>query len=315
MDASQSEAITSEEMSSESDSEVISSSEILRRHWDTRVQREPERESAYPGKQVHTDLLWREIKRVIGSRQNLTILDAGAGTGRFSLPLAQAGHQLTHLDIAPGMLEAARHQAEELGLSNILFVEGNIADLSPFPDGHFDLVVCLDSPLSFCGGQYEAALTELLRITAGTLILCVINTFGAILDGGVNFDLEHFGRLKTTRQVYLGGQLDVTEELRQFVPTLMPSWKSFRPAELKALLAQHGSRVEHISAPGTLARFVKPELLTSLFEDRQAYQDYLDFEEQFDADESVLGIGAARAGGLLITACKTTLLPCSDNTS
>ena len=283
--------------------------------WDTRVQCESERESAYPSKQVHTDLLWREIKRAIGSRQNLTILDAGAGTGRFSLPLTQAGHQLTHLDISPGMLEAAKQQAGGQGISNILFVEGNIADLSVFPDSHFDLVLCLDSPLSFCGDQYETALTELLRVTAGTLILCVINTFGAILDGGVNFDLEHFGRLKTTREVYQSGQLNVTEELRQFVPTLMPSWKAFRPAELKALLAQHGSRVEHISAPDTLARFVKPELLTRLFEDRDAYQNYLDFEEQFDADESVLGIGAARAGGLLITACKNILLPCSDSTS
>ena len=33
-------------------------------------------------------------------------------------------------------------------------------------------------------------------------------------------------------------------------------------------------------------------------------QAYLDFEEQFDADESVLGIGAVKAGGLLLTAHK-----------
>ena len=147
---------------------------------------------------------------------------------------------------------------------------------------------------------------ELLRVTAGLLVLCVINALGAITEGGVNFDLEHFGRLKTTRQVFQSGHLEVTEELRQFVPTLMPSWKGFRPAELKALFEQHGGIVERTSAPGTLARFVKPELLTSLFEDQDAYQDYLDFEEQFDAEESVLGIGAARAGGLLVSARKIT---------
>ncbi len=117
----------------------------------------------------------------------------------------------------------------------------------------------------------------------------------------MNFDLEHFGRLKTTLQVYATGQLDVTEELRQFVPTLMPTWKGFRPAELRELLARHGCSIERLSAPGTLARFVKPELLTKLFAAPAAYQDYLDFEEQFDADATVLGIGATRAGGLLVT--------------
>jgi 2-polyprenyl-3-methyl-5-hydroxy-6-metoxy-1,4-benzoquinol methylase len=278
--------------------------EILRAHWNARVEREQERETTYPAKKVHTDLLWREIDRVIAQRQGLKILDAGAGTGRYSLPLTQAGHRLTHLDISPAMLDAARNQAERSGLSGIEYVEGGIDDLSRFPNAAFDLVLCLDSPLSFCADRYADALAELLRVTAGPLILCVINTLGVITEGGVNFDLEHFGRLKTTLNVYTTGQLEVNEELRQFVPTLMPSWKSFRPAELCALIESHGGTIARVSAPGTLCRFVRPELLTKLCEDRDAYQEYLDFEERFDADESVLGIGAVRAGGLLVTAWK-----------
>jgi SAM-dependent methyltransferase len=276
----------------------------LRVHWDERVEREQQRETDYPGKRVHTDLLWREIHHSLGNQQGLRILDAGAGTGRFSLPLAQAGHRLTHLDISPGMLNAAREQAEQSGISGMIFVEGSIDDLSAFPDQAFDLVLCLDSPLSFCGDRYEIALAELVRVAAGPLIVCVINTFGVIAEGGVNFDLEHFGRLKTAAQVCATGQLNVTEELRQFVPTLMPTWKGFRPAELNALLERNGCRIERMSAPGTLARFVKPELLLKLVEDEPAYQEYLDFEEKFDADETVRGIGASRAGGLLFTAQK-----------
>ncbi len=278
--------------------------ELLRAHWDERVEKEQERETAHPAKRIHTDLLWREIGRAIGNRQGLRILDAGAGAGRFSLPLARAGHRLTHLDISPGMLDAAGKRAEQGRITGIDFVEGSIDDLSRFPDNEFDLVLCLDSPLSFCGDRYAAALAELLRVTTGPLILCVINTLGVIAEGGVNFDLEHFGRLTTTLDVYATGRLDVTEELRQFVPTLMPTWRGFRPVELRALLEQQGSAVERVSAPGTLARFVKPELLTKLFEDIEAYQQYLDFEERFDADETVLGIGATRAGGLLVTAQK-----------
>jgi hypothetical protein len=184
------------------------------------------------------------------------------------------------------------------------FVEGSIDDISQFRDNDFDLVICLDSPLSFCCDRYETALASLIRVTAGPLVLCVINTLGVITEGGINFDLEHFGRLRTTLEVYGTGQLEVNEEMKKVLPTLMPSWKGFRPAELKALLVKHGCQVERISAPGTLARFVKPELLQTLFTDEGAYQEYLDFEEQFDADETVRGFGAARAGGLLVTARK-----------
>jgi ubiquinone/menaquinone biosynthesis C-methylase UbiE len=69
------------------------------------------------------------------------------------------------------MLDAARKQAERSGITHITFVEGSIDDLSRFRDNDFDLALCLDSPLSFCGDRYETAITELLRVTTGPLIL------------------------------------------------------------------------------------------------------------------------------------------------
>lgn len=62
-----------------------------------------------------------------------------------------------------------------------------------------------------------------------------------------------------------------------------------------------------MSAPGTLARFVKPELLMNLFEDEHAYQKYLDFEAQFDSEATILGQGTERTGGLLVAARKHRL--------
>jgi 2-polyprenyl-3-methyl-5-hydroxy-6-metoxy-1,4-benzoquinol methylase len=53
------------------------------------------------------------LERVIASRLDgvSTILDAGAGTGRFSIPLARRGFQVTHLDISQGMIDTARQLA------------------------------------------------------------------------------------------------------------------------------------------------------------------------------------------------------------
>jgi len=283
----------------------------LQSFWDGRVERELDREKVDPKKQVHTDLLSREIKRCIGTETGLKVLDAGAGFGRFSIPLAQSGHKVVHLDISSKMLDAARKICKSRGVTNIDFVQGSIDDLSKFGDNSFHLVLCFDSPLSFCCDSYEVALGELIRVSKSTLILCVMNCSG-VLTEGVNFDLKYFGRLKTVPEVYNTGTLLVTEDLRRLMPTLMPSWHAFKPDEIKELLQKNGCQVERISAPGALARFVEPELLKQLFKDKGAYQSYLDFEERYDSDVYMPGVGAA-AGGLLITARK--LFEGGDKTS
>ncbi|MCL0070155.1 class I SAM-dependent methyltransferase [Dehalococcoidia bacterium] len=276
----------------------------LQSFWDERSGKELRREKEDPRKQVHTGVLWREIKRCIQKKPSLTILDAGAGFGRFSIPLAKVGHKVVHLDISPKMLEIAHKKAYFCGITTIEFVQGSIDDLSGFGDNDFDLVLCLDSPLSSCYNTYETALSGLIRVTGSRLVLCVMNRSGVISEGGVDFDLKHFGKLKTVLEVHNTGTLLVTEELKSLQPTLFPSWYAFTPSEIKELLERKGCRVEKISAPGTLTRFVDPELLKRLINDKEAYESYLDFEERYDSDMNVLGIGAIGAGGLLVTAQK-----------
>jgi ubiquinone/menaquinone biosynthesis C-methylase UbiE len=68
-------------------------------------------------------------------------LEIGAGTGFFLLNLKQAGvlSDGAVSDISPGMVEAARRNAEALGFS----IEGGVADAEslPYEDASFDLVV------------------------------------------------------------------------------------------------------------------------------------------------------------------------------
>jgi SAM-dependent methyltransferase len=273
--------------------------------WGARVEAEARRDEDDPRKRVHTDLLWREIDRAVGAGRR-RILDAGAGTGRFSIPLARRGHRVVHLDVSPAMLEFARCAAA--GVEGIDLVEGAVEDLSRFPDGAFDVTLCLDSPLSFCPpDRHEAALDGLTRVTRSALVVCVMNRTGACLEDAGSFDLRHFARLETLPVVYDTGTLRVTPELRSLQPTLVPSWHAFRPAELRALLEARGWRVESITAPGTLARFGDPDLLRSLFDRPPVYAEYLDLAEKFDRDPDLLGVGAARAGGLLARAVRASV--------
>ncbi|MCK9907056.1 class I SAM-dependent methyltransferase, partial [Frankia sp. Cpl3] len=44
------------------------------------------------------------------------ILDLACGTGRISIPLAEAGHQVTGLDLSTEMLARAEQKAKERGV-------------------------------------------------------------------------------------------------------------------------------------------------------------------------------------------------------
>lgn len=278
--------------------------QTLKQYWDKKSKLEPTREKQNPSKQVHTDLLWREINRCIANRKKLEILDVGAGTGRFSIPLAQRGYVVTHLDISEKMIEITKEIANKQDLQNMIFVQQDFCEGLQYEENVFDLVLCLDSPLSYCYKNYEMVIKDLIRVSKSKIILCVSNRYGIITEGGTDFDLYHFGKLKTVKEVFETGNLIVTDELRKLQHSLMPSWHGFTPDELGILLEKNSCIIEKISAPGTLARFIKTELLTKLFKDRANYKDFLDFEEKFDSVNSILGVGAIGAGGLLVTAEK-----------
>ena len=88
------------------------------------------------------------------------VLDIATGTGWTSRRVAEHGAKVTGIDIAEGMLAAAREIAGEKGFE----IDYRLADAEalPFSDGEFDAVI------STCGvmfaGNREAAAGELARV-------------------------------------------------------------------------------------------------------------------------------------------------------
>jgi len=60
--------------------------------------------------------LWRELAATAGRDG---ILDVGAGTGRVTLDLARAGHDVTALDLEPELLAALRDRAGDLPVTTV----------------------------------------------------------------------------------------------------------------------------------------------------------------------------------------------------
>ncbi|MCB1519149.1 MAG: class I SAM-dependent methyltransferase [Hyphomicrobiaceae bacterium] len=100
------------------------------------------------------------ILDLIGPASGKRLLDVGCGDGVFSVRLAQAGADVTGLDLDPRGLAAARRRATEAGLT-IVLAEGDAQSL-PFADGAFDIVVAV-TVLCFVPAP-ERAVREMARV-------------------------------------------------------------------------------------------------------------------------------------------------------
>jgi ubiquinone/menaquinone biosynthesis C-methylase UbiE len=79
--------------------------------------------------------------KVLGPRRQ--VLDIGCGIGRMAQALSGKVGAITGIDIAPGMIEAARQRCA--GLRNMTLLQTSGRDLSPFEDASFDLVLAIDA--------------------------------------------------------------------------------------------------------------------------------------------------------------------------
>ena len=69
------------------------------------------------------------------------ILDVACGAGQTAIPMSRLGAKVTGVDIATNLIEQARARAQAEGL-DARFEEGD-AEMLPFADGSFDIVISL----------------------------------------------------------------------------------------------------------------------------------------------------------------------------
>src|SRR5207244_9742554 len=73
----------------------------------------------------------------------LKVLDLGCGDGTTALPAARRGADVLGVDIARNLVEAGNRRAQEYGLTNLRFQEGDACNLSELAGDTFDLVVSI----------------------------------------------------------------------------------------------------------------------------------------------------------------------------
>lgn len=99
----------------------------------------------------------------LGITKGMTVLDLGCGDGTTAIPEAKLGAQVLGVDIARNLVEAGNRRAEEEGLTNIRFQEGDAIALDGLEDKSFDLVVTIFGAM-FAPKPFEVA-KEMVRVT------------------------------------------------------------------------------------------------------------------------------------------------------
>jgi SAM-dependent methyltransferase len=237
--------------------------------WDSKADSE---EIDLGDERINRLLRWRLLERHLEGIR--TILDIGAGTGSFSIPLAQRGYHVTHVDFSENMIEVARGKAG--GMSNLEFVVANAADLSRFADRSFDLVLNMDGAISFCGSQADRAIAECCRLTGAKLVITVSNRGW----------FWHQDQYPTNSQL---------------VPDYLGALKAYLPTELEQRLEANGMKILELRGLGSLANLCE-DVVPHILDNPALLEEFLDLCERFDRDIMPGGPGTCQRAGLLAVA-------------
>lgn len=185
------------------------------------------------------------------------VLEAGAASGRFTLELARLGAKVTVLDLSPGQLELNKANAKEHGFEAAVEarVLGDICDLSGYPDGAFDAVVCYGGPLSYVFDERDKALAKMLRVArpGGPVLLGVMSNWGTHQE--YLRDILHGGSAEQMMAIARTGDLHP-----ETWPVETHRCHMFKAAELKALIESQGAQVAALSASNALTTAHHPGL-------------------------------------------------------
>lgn len=100
--------------------------------------------------------------RSAGIAAGLRCLDLGCGDGTTAIPSAQLGAKVLGVDIARNLVEAGNRRAEEFGLANCRFQEGDACSLAGLEDRTFDLVMSIFGAM-FAPKPFDVA-KEMVRV-------------------------------------------------------------------------------------------------------------------------------------------------------
>jgi S-adenosylmethionine-dependent methyltransferase len=122
--------------------------------------------------QLERDITWRYLEKYLPPSGS--VLDIGAGTGAYAIPLAKRGYKVTAVDLSSKLIELCQKRVSAEGLEkNVRFFVADTRDLSDIKDSDFDAVLLM-------GPLYHLVLEEDRKTALG-------EAYNRLKRGGIIF--------------------------------------------------------------------------------------------------------------------------------
>ncbi len=131
------------------------------------------------------------------AKQSDSILEIGAGTGKYSIELAKEGYNVTAVELVPINVKILKENAK--GIKNLKAFEGDALDLSMIKDSSFDIVLVLGPMYHLYSKKDQLrAIEEALRVCKKDGILM----FAYLTDGSMVFNSGWNGNMKEVKEEF-----------------------------------------------------------------------------------------------------------------
>ena len=226
---------------------------------------------------LYNDITWCNVERFLPRRKDAVILDAGGGTGYWSIRLAKLGYKVVLADISENMLKVAEDKIKTAKLEDRIETKTvDIRDMSCFKSNSFDLALAEGDPVSYCLDA-EKAISELARVVKrrANVIVSVDSKYPMIS----HFVAEHsFDELAKFLRSSILDSRDGAFRMQ-----------AFTPEELRILFESCGLAVVKIIGKPILVQSIPKEKRNEII--RANFKQILKSELDFCDVPSIIGLG------------------------
>lgn len=218
------------------------------------------------------EIKFKKIMEILPRNKNIKILDAGGGTGKWSMILAKLGYKNIYLvDISRGMLNKARKNILKNNLENKIHIYENDVENLPFINNFFDFILAERNILSVTSNP-KKAIHEFSRILKknGFLYTSIKNYHGIALHNLINqYNTTHY------KAVY--------EKDPQFI--------LYTQEDVKDLFKKSKFKIVGINPDITFTGYLSKSKLNKILLDKKKYEEIIKKELELTKNDRYCTLG------------------------
>ena len=242
---------------------------------------------------VYDAVTWKYLEPYVPTEPNAVVLDAGGGTARWAIRMAEKGCKVVLMDSSEKMLRAAARKVEAKGLQHrITLQRGDMADTG-YADETFDLVLCEHALFLF--SEPDVAIRELKRVLkkSGALVVSAQNRYVQALSS-----IAGKPRVDNVERAF---KVLIDQEHECMTKDGKVKIYTWTPQEFREMLERNGLRVEKIVGKvATMPLRVRQEFFMEKNHPKELLNQLLQFELALCEKPDALAL----AGHLQATAFK-----------